>query len=126
MKHTSRKIYYNKLIRDKIPEKIRVSGGDLKTVRLNRRQFEQELLKKAVEESGGLLAAKTTEELVSELADLLAVIEEIRKIKRISDKHVAKALRENMARKGGFKKKLFLVWSSDTGYKTNERTYGKK
>jgi len=121
-----KKIYYNKLIRDKIPEKIRTNGGEFKTVKLNRRQFEQELLKKAAEEAGGLIAAKTAEELAHELADLLAVIEEVKRTKRISEKQIAKALRENFARKGGFKKKLFLVWSSDTGYKTNERKYGRK
>ncbi len=121
MGNTSKKIYYNKLIRDKIPEKIRKNGGDLKTVKLNRRQFEQELLRKVVEESGGVASATTPPELISELADLIAVIEEIKHTKRISNKQITKALRENFDRKGGFKKKLFLVWSSDTGYKTNER-----
>jgi len=121
-----KKIYYNKLIRDKIPEKIRTNGGEFKTVKLNRRQFEQELLKKAGEESGGLLSAKTNKELASELADLCAVIEEIKRTKRISERQITKAIRENLDRKGGFRKKLFLVWSSDTGYKTNERRYEKK
>ena len=116
-----KKIYYNKLIRDKIPEKIHSKGSDLKAVRLNRRQFEQELLKKAEEEAGGLAASKDNEEFLSELADLLVVIEELKRVKHISSAQIAKALRKNFNEKGGFKKKLFLVWSSDDNYKTNER-----
>lgn len=116
-----KKIYYNKLIRDKIPEKIAKSGGDYEVKGLSRKLFENELLKKVGEEASGLLSVKTKEELVSEIADIIAVIEEIKKAKRISSKQILKALNENFNRKGGFKKKLFLVWSSDTGYKTNER-----
>lgn len=116
-----KKIYYNKLIRDNIPEKIRRNGGDYKINKLGRKAFEIELLKKVGEEASGLVASKSKEELVSELADIVAMIEEIKKVKHISSKQISKALKENFNRKGGFNKKLFLVWSSDTGYKTNER-----
>jgi predicted house-cleaning noncanonical NTP pyrophosphatase (MazG superfamily) len=116
-----KKIYYNKLIRDKIPEKIKRNGGDYKINKLNQKFFETELLKKVGEEASGLLASKTKEELASELADIIAVIEEIKKLKRITSKQISEALKTNFDKKGGFNKKLFLVWSSDTGYKTNER-----
>jgi predicted house-cleaning noncanonical NTP pyrophosphatase (MazG superfamily) len=121
-----KKIYYNKLIRDKIPERICETEGDFKIRKLSARDFEKELLKKVGEEAGGLLNSRTKEELASELADILAVIHEIQNVKRISNKDIEKALKENFVRKGGFKKKLFLVWSSDTGYKTNERRYKKR
>ena len=120
-----KKIYYNKLIRDKIPEKIRRNGGDYKIKKLSQRAFEIELLKKVGEESSGLVVSKSKEELVSELADIIAVIEEIKKVKHITSKQILKALKENFARKGGFNRKLFLLWSSDTGYKTNERRNNK-
>jgi predicted house-cleaning noncanonical NTP pyrophosphatase (MazG superfamily) len=121
-----KKIYYNKLIRDKIPDRIKKKGGDFEIRKLSAAEFEKELLKKVGEEAGGLLNAKTKKELTSEIADILAVIREIQKVKRIPDKYIEKALQENFTRKGGFEKKLFLVWSSDTGYKTNERRYGKR
>ena len=121
-----KKIYYNKLIRDRIPEKIRKSGGDFEIRKLKTKEFEKELIKKAGEEADGLFAAKTKKELISELADVLDVIEEIKKLKRITITQIKKAQREVTKIKGGFKKKLFLVWSSDTGYKTNERTYSSK
>ena len=49
-----KKIYYNKLIRDKIPEKIKKSGGDFKARKLKPKEFEKELIKKAGEEADGL------------------------------------------------------------------------
>ena len=120
-----KKIFYNKLIRDKIPEKIRKNGAEFKIRPLSAREFEKELLKKVGEEASGLLASKTKTELVLELADIVAVLNEIKKLKHISEKEMAEAMRVNFAKKGGFKKKLFLAWSSDTGYKTNERMYKK-
>ncbi len=121
-----KKIYYNKLVRDKIPAKITRNGGEYKMRKLGKKEFELELLKKVGEEATGLLSAKNKKELASELADIIAVIDEIKRMKPISAKEISKALKENFARKGGFKKKLFLAWASDTGYKTNERRYERK
>jgi len=116
-----KKIYYNKLIRDKIPEEIIAWGGESETIRLSKSEFEKELIKKVGEEASGLLAAKNKKELVAELADVVDVIEEILKVKNISKKELAQEQKKNFDKKGGFAKKLFLVWSSNTGYKTNEK-----
>jgi predicted house-cleaning noncanonical NTP pyrophosphatase (MazG superfamily) len=121
-----KKIYYNKLVRDKIPEVIKKSGGVAEFKKLSGKQFETELLKKVGEESTGLLSTKSKKELISEMADVVAVIDEIKKFKKIKDSELKTAMEANMEKKGGFKKKLFLVWSEDTGYRTNERTYSKK
>ncbi|HDZ54562.1 MAG TPA: phosphoribosyl-ATP pyrophosphohydrolase [Candidatus Nealsonbacteria bacterium] len=118
-----KRIYYNKLIRDKIPEKIKKSGGDFKIKKLKVKEFEKELIKKVGEESDGLLAAKTKKKLISELADVLDVIQEIKRFKGITSQQIKRAQKESNKKKGGFKKRLFLFWSSDTGYKTNERRY---
>ena len=58
-------------------------------------------------------------------SDVLDVIEEIKKLKKITDKQVKDAQKLNFEKKGGFEKKIFLFWSSDTGYKSNERKYKK-
>ncbi|TSC60182.1 MAG: hypothetical protein LiPW15_60 [Parcubacteria group bacterium LiPW_15] len=121
-----KKKYYNKLVRDRIPEKIRSKGKDCEIKKLKSKEFETELLKKVGEEASGLLSAKNLEELISELADILAVIDEIKKIKKISQKQILEAMQSNFKRKGGFDKRLFLFWSSDVGYKTNERSYKKR
>jgi hypothetical protein len=60
------------------------------------------------------------------LADVAAVIDEIKKFKKISEKDLKTAMKANIEKKGGFKKKLYLVWSEDTGYRTNEKKYSKK
>lgn len=120
-----KKIYYNKLIRDKIPERIEKSGGDFKIRKLKAKYFEKELIKKVGEEADGLLNVKTKKKLISELADVLDVIQEIKKFKGITNQQIKKARRESNKKKGGFKERLFLIWSSNTGYKTNERRYKK-
>ena len=121
-----KKIFYNKLVRDKIPEVIKKANGVAEFKKLSGKKFEIELLKKVGEESTGLLNTKSKKELISELADVIAVIDEIKKFKKIKDSELKIAMKANMEKKGGFKKKLFLVWSEDTGYRTNERTYSKK
>lgn len=118
-----RKIYYHKLIRDNIPAKIKAGGSELEAFRLKPKEFEVELLKKVGEEASGLLNAKTKDDMVSELADVGAVIDEVMRLKRIDPKEVSKRKKEFLKKKGGFEKRLFLVWSLDNGYRTNERKY---
>lgn len=116
-----KKIYYYKLIRDRIPEKIRRNGGQSKTRRLSKKDFERELLRKVEEEASALPRVRSHGAFVSELADVIDVLNEIKKVKKISAKEIRAAQRENFRRKGGFRKRLYLVWASDTGYRTNER-----
>jgi predicted house-cleaning noncanonical NTP pyrophosphatase (MazG superfamily) len=120
-----KKIYYNKLIRDKIPEKMKRAGAAFEIRKLGKKEFEKELLKKVEEEASGLVAAKNNQEIIEELADVLDAVEEVRRIKKIKPSCVKKAQKENVIKKGGFRERIFLVWSEDTGYKTNEKT-GKK
>ena len=82
-------------------------------------------MKKVAEEATGLLTARTKKELISELADILDVVEEIKRFKNIKEQQIKKAQQGSERIKGGFKKRLFLIWSLDTGYKTNERRYKK-
>jgi len=116
-----KKIYYRKLIRDNIPAKMERVGAAYETKKLGKKEFEKELLKKVGEETSGLLAASNKKELTEELADVLDVIDEIRRIKKIKSSCVRKIQKENAEKKGGFDERIFLVWSEDTGYKTNEK-----
>jgi predicted house-cleaning noncanonical NTP pyrophosphatase (MazG superfamily) len=116
-----RKIYYNKLIRDKVPEKIRRDkGAKYRTRVLSKLEFERELLRKVEEEVSAIPSAKNKVDLISEIADVIDVLEEVQKLKKISAQDIKKARARNMKIKGGFKKRLFLFWSQDTGYATNE------
>jgi predicted house-cleaning noncanonical NTP pyrophosphatase (MazG superfamily) len=117
-----KRVYYRKLIRDRIPEKIRRdNGAECETRVLGAREFEKELIRKVAEEAGGMMAAKSRNELIEELADTMAVIDEVKRLKKISQSELRRAMAANFKKKGGFKKRLFLLWSSDTGYRTNER-----
>jgi len=118
-------IYYRKLIRDKIPTKMDRAGAAYEVRKMGKKEFEKELLKKVGEEASGLLAAKNKKELIEELADVLDVIEEIRRHWKIKPSCIRKSQKENSIKKGGFKKKIYLVWSEDAGYRTNERKYKK-
>ena len=117
-----KRVYYNKLIRDKIPENIAHVGSECETKKLDDKAFEQELLKKVGEEASALPVCSDKQELIRELADVLDVIAEIKHIKNITDKELLEASQKNFERKGGFAKKLFLVWSSDDQYQSNEKT----
>lgn len=121
------RVYYNKLIRDLIPEKIERNGEECETRELvDDSEFEQELLKKVKEEASALSMARSREEFLSEYADLMVVLDELTRLLEFSEADIRTALTENLERKGGFKKRLFLHWSSDANYKSNETTQGLK
>lgn len=115
-----KKIHYKKLIRDKIPQRIKESGGEYSCKRLNIKEFKRELVKKLKEESIGVFSARGKKEFVSEIGDLLDVIGEIKKVFKISSDELKISRKKEYVRKGGFKKRLFLEWAEDTGYKSNE------
>lgn len=120
-----KKIYYNKLIRDGVAERMKRQGIAFETRKLDEARFEAALIAKVEEEAGGVVKARTREELLHEIHDILAVIDEIKKFKKVKLAEFNAVRKENMAKKGGFDRRLWLVWSEDNGYKTNEKR-GKK
>ncbi len=117
-----KKIYYNKLIRDGVAESMKKKGVIFETKKLSKIQFEKALLAKVVEEAGGIQNAKTRKELMHEICDVLAVIESIIKQKKINFfKELRAVWKENIKQKGRFNDRLWLVWSEDNGYRTNEK-----
>ena len=106
-----RKIYYRKLIRDKIPEIIKANGGDFKTRILNNREFEKELRDKLVEEAKETAKAKP-KDLLNELSDILELIKTIAQVHKLDFKKIEKTRIKKRRERGEFKKRLFLVWSS--------------
>ena len=106
-----RKVYYRKLIRDKIPEVIKANGGEYKTKILDKREFEKELRKKVVEEAKELAKA-SPKDLLNELSDLLELIKSIALYHKIEFKKVEQNQIKKNRERGGFKKMLFLIWSS--------------
>lgn len=115
------KVYYRKLIRDRIPERIAEAGAQCETRILDDIEYASALLAKAEEEASAFTSVKTKEELVREMGDLLDVLDEIRRYNQITDEELRSVRAREFERKGGFEKRLFLEWSSNDGYKTNEK-----
>ena len=65
---------YNKLVRDRIPEIIEASGAHCETKTLNDEQYLAYLDLKMIEEMHEYQKARSDEERLEELADLLEVI----------------------------------------------------
>ena len=115
------KLYFNRLIRDKILDKLIGKGLVFRSRELSEEEFETELVKKVPEEGEGLVAAKTREEFLMEFGDLLYVIDEIKRVKKISDQELNEIKKNNFDKKGSFSKRIYLEWTSDDGYQTNEK-----
>lgn len=115
------KIYYRKLIRDKVPEKMAGLGVAFETRTLSPDEFKKALFKKVEEEASGIQNAQNREELVSEIADVLDVIVAIQELEGITNDELSAAQTKNMEKKGGFDTKTYLEWSADDGYTTNEK-----
>lgn len=108
------KVHYNKLVRDGIPGKIERNGGTFEVREMtDDAEFDRELRKKIVEEATELAKAATRDELQSEYADLMVVLDELLATHELSEADLSVSLEENVERKGKFKKRLFLVWSAD-------------
>ena len=116
-----KKKYYNKLIRDNIPEKMDAAGAAYEVRSLDEDEFRRELLKKVGEEASALPGMSEKGEILPEIADLYATLAEIQRVWGMTDEEITQALEESNAKKGGFEKRLFLTWSEDNGYETNER-----
>jgi len=102
-------IKYNKLIRDKIPEIIKNSGWDADIRVLGKKEYLEAIKKKFIEESKELVGAKTKKEVINEIIDIQELVDVL-----ISELGIAKSVlsRQQKAKnkkRGGFKKKLFLI-----------------
>ncbi len=95
---------HNKLIRDKIPEIIESSGRTPVIRTLDDTEYLTELDRKLNEECAEYQADKNLEEL----ADMLEVIYAIAEARGHSPEELERVRAEKAAKRGGFKKRIFL------------------
>lgn len=121
----NRKIFYNKLVRDRIQDKIE-SKGEKCEVRVitDDDELEQELLKKVIEEAQALSKVGSRHEFLEEYADLMVVLDALTSKMEFSEADIKTALSENVEKKGFYKKRHFLHWSDAGDYKSNETPQG--
>lgn len=119
------RVYYNKLVRDHIEEKIKSKGSHCEVRALvDDEEFVQELLKKVREEAGGLAMVRTREEFLTEYVDLMVVLDALTQQFEISEADIKVTMTENISKKGLYKKRYFLHWSSNDDYISNETPQG--
>ena len=101
---------YNKLIRDLIPEILQRENKLYEVVIMSEDEFDNALREKLIEEA---LEAKQAEEneLMTELADVLEVIQSLMILHKIEPELLeAEQIRRRDSR-GGFEKRLKLLWA---------------
>ena len=118
------KIYYNKLCRDKIPDIIHGKGFECEVREANHDEYKREIVRKIYEEASGVASRDTKEHMIEELADLMLTIDAVKKEFGIEDSELEAAVQRSIDEKGGYDKRLYLSWSSDTEYSSNDKTHG--
>lgn len=93
---------YNKLVRDKIPERLDGLGVPYEKRTASPEEFKAELIKKLGEEVQEFLEVKTSEEL----ADILEVVEALKKLPEFAD--VEEIKQKKLEERGGFEKRIIL------------------
>lgn len=107
------KIYFNKLVRDLVPEKITAAGDKYSTRTItDAAEFATEIRRKIIEEATELTTATEREEIIKEYADLMVALDAFTAELEISEAEITVAMKESVAKKGLFKKRNFLEWSA--------------
>ena len=104
---------YNKLIRDKIDRVMMEKGVKYSVRTLEGEEYCSALRAKIVEEAKELMDAKTTEDIISELADVSAVIDATREAYDISVERLEHEKKKKEELRGGFRRRLFLEWTEE-------------
>ena len=100
--------FFNKLVRDKIPEMLAKNGGEPETETLNDEKYKICLYEKLKEECEETVNSYSKENLAEELADLLEVMMAISKLNGIDFAEIEKIRLTKKEKRGGFDSKILL------------------
>lgn len=103
------KTYYNKLVRDNIPEIIKNKGSQFEIQEMSDEEYRGALREKLLEEAKEVFEAES-DNLVTELADLYEVIDALMKFYNIDKNLVLKQQNMRKIERGGFTKRIKLIW----------------
>ena len=102
------KFVYQKIVRDKTVERHNAAGIKTQYKMLGGKELCQALLLKLLEESNEVCVANNREELVSELADVLEVIDGLCKANSINLEEVMQRKQQKHNERGGFETGLYV------------------
>lgn len=108
-----------KLVRDGIPDIIAANGDSYELEELAESDYLLALRAKLIEEAQEAAAADG-EALVTELADLLEVLDALLAASGISMDEVRAAQHRKRAERGGFDRRLRLLWWTEDGRRAGE------
>lgn len=102
---------FPKLIRDNIPNIVKLKTGDDVHFRtaLSDEEYLKYLLKKLIEESVEVEHSLVKGNTQEELADVTEVIQEIMKLKGFTWQEIASVQKEKREKNGGFEKRLIMI-----------------
>jgi predicted house-cleaning noncanonical NTP pyrophosphatase (MazG superfamily) len=100
---------YNKLVRDKIPEIIRLQGKNCYTKQLSKDEYIKELKIKLNEEVTEYEEANSNKKAIEELADILELLHSLATVHGYTFKHLERIRDKKATKRGGFKDKIYLM-----------------
>lgn len=95
-----------KLVRDRVPERIRAAGGSVATERLGDAAYGDALREKLVEEAREVAAADGREQLVEELSDVVEVLRALEVHEGIAAETILERADAKRGSHGGFDERL--------------------
>lgn len=101
----NKRVVYNKLVRDRIPEIIEANGGNCETMILDESTYAEQLEIKLAEE----LAEYVESQDVEELADVVEVIRALVESRGLTWEAFERLRLQKAESRGGFSKRIFLV-----------------
>ena len=104
------RIIYNKLIRDRIPEIIEQDNRKYAVAIIPPSEFDMALREKLVEEIHEAIRADD-EHLIIELADIQEIMLALMKVHGIDAEELEAVREQRLHERGGFEKKLKLLWT---------------
>lgn len=120
-----KRVYYNKLVRDFIKDRIEAKNEtcSIRTID-DVQEFQQELLKKVIEEAQAVANSRSREAFLEEYADLMVVLDALTELLELSEAEIKESLEKNLELKGKYTYRHFLEWSADVTYESNETPQG--
>lgn len=104
---------YNKLVRDRIPEIIAGKGKAFETAVYDDLAYRQSLKQKVIEEANEVAEAESDAELMKEVGDLYEVLDALLFAHGIVKEDVLSIQQEKRIERGGFERRLELLWVED-------------
>ena len=117
-----KKVTYNKLVGDGVPDKLTKLGKAFETRVAEEDEYRSLLLTKLAEEANEAGTAGDRSALLKELADLTEVVQTICSLHDITADELENMRNERRQTRGGFEKKIVLLWSEDDGYEAGKTT----